>query len=78
MQGTIMQIFLCVHPFISIIPINKSKVVISHSIDNETHVYTYTTYLELDSFHKKNPVMEPIGKLGHNEKGTATFHQTID
>ena len=55
MQGTIMENSGRVHPFISIIPINKYKASICHFIDNETQVYTYTTYLEIDSFQKQNP-----------------------
>ena len=78
MQGTIMQNNVWVHPFISIIPINKSKYVIYNSIDNETDVYTYTIYLELDSFQKQNLVMELVGKSSCNEKGIAMFHPTVD
>ena len=52
MQGTIMQNSVWVHPFINIIPITKYKATICHFIDNETSVYTYTTYMELDSFQK--------------------------
>ena len=55
MQGTIMKNSAWVHPLINIIPINKSKYVGCHFIDNETQVYTYTTYLEFDSFLETKP-----------------------
>ena len=55
-----MQNGVWVHPFTSIIPVDKYNVFICHYIDNETQVYTYKSYLKLNSFQKQNPVMEHV------------------